>query len=446
MAKKLVPPREGDSPTRKIEEFLRERVIGQDRAVRELTRAFGRAYAGLKNPEHPIATLAFFGPTGVGKTFTAKVLADFFPKETVWRCQLYQTCKFQITQKDRKRGVVPPKNCPRHQGNVLVERMVIPNIWEIDCGQMSGTMEHAVNDLLGAPAGYVGHGSSPPIFVDGRAPRVVLFDEAEKALLTRNRQGGGSDFVNILLKILENGKIRSRIGTWINFRGSVIILTGNLGSAEIIREFEGQSVGFRRPGEETHRGRGISGMSDREIDAMNERIYSIVGKKAKLEFPPEFINRVDRMVVFHFLTRDELEKILERELKKVDRRVQRAIERGKAPPFVLTVSPEVREFLLQESLEDREYGAKPMIRTIDKRLLSDDFGLAELFLNRMINEGDHLEARIGIEPGEDGTEEETIVFYRLDPDEDPLALQPPKPKKRKPKSAPAEENGGDTDG
>jgi len=427
MASKLIPPEEGPSPVRMIERRLKERLIGQDRAIREITRALERAYAGLKNPDHPVAVLAFFGPTGTGKTLAAEVLADSFPKRRVWRCSRYQECHFEITAEElQKTGEGSPKSCPAHAQRanaiVRVDRIELPNIWVIDCGGMGASLDHAVTVLVGSPPSYVGH-DTPPLFT-GKAPKVVLFDEAEKALLTESWHGGSS-FTNILLKILDKGKIRNNHGEIVDFTNSVIILTGNLGAGEILREFHAK-LGFATSGKPK---KDFLHMTDEEIAEMNERIYSVVKEKAERDLAPEFLNRLDRLVVFHFLTRRDYEAILGNEIAKVQQRILQAVQGGKVPPFVLTFSPEATQFLLRESMADRRFGARPMIRVLEKRVVTP---LSVLVNNKMIEAADHLEARVEKGSGEeDPGEKEMIVFYRFPPSEDPLLLSPPKLRRRR---------------
>lgn len=424
MAEKLIPPKDGSSPTKKIERILQEKLIGQDRAIREIVRALERAYAGLKNPDHPVAVLAFFGPTGTGKTLAAEVLADCFPKKRVWRCQRYQECGVEFTEEDRRAGIQIPLVCTAHKGKLRIQKVELPSIWVVDCGGVSESLDHAVTTLIGSPPSYVGHGT-PPLFTGGRAPHVVLFDEAEKALLTKS-WSGSSSFANILLKILDKGKIRNNLGEEIDFTQSIIILTGNLGATEILKEFEG-TIGFHTSGQDIRRD--ITQMTDREVEGLNERIYSIVKKKSERDLAPEFLNRLDRLVVFHFLTRSGYAHILQNEIAKVQARILRVVKREKVPAFVLTFSEEALNFLLREAMADRRFGARPLVRVLEKRVVSP---LSELINNRMIKANDHLEARVEKGADEDEESGEAIVFFRIPPSEDKLLLKAPDPSPKSP--------------
>lgn len=438
MAKKLVAPENGPSPTRMLEQLLNERLIGQGRAIREIVRSFEIFYAGIKNPEHPIAVLAFFGPTGTGKTLAAKILAKCFKKHWVWRCPRHEECGYEVTEDDRRKGIRLAEFCPRHQtankGSLRIKKIELPRIWVINCGTMSGSQGHAVSNLLGAPAGYIGHGSTPPLLPGGKAPRVVLFDEAEKALLTESWYGGGSDFANVLLQILDEGKITNNLGTVVDFTDSIIILAGNLGAAEILKEFSTKMVGYAT-GEKSSR-KDLSQMTDEEIAQTNKRIYAAVKTKAERELSPEFLNRLDRLIVFHFLTRSDYTRILDIEIAKVVKLVERSIKAGRVPPFVFTFSTQAIDFLVNESMGDRRYGGRSLLRKLGKLTVAE---LAKLINNQMIKEGDHLEARVEKGTDDEGKTEQQIVFYRIDPPEDPLLLPPPKPRRRKPASPEAKD-------
>lgn len=403
MAKKLIPPKNSSSPTRVIEKLLKEKLIGQERAIREIIRGLERAYSGLKNPDHPVAVLAFFGPTGTGKTFAAEALANCFPRHKVWRCPRHYECGYVITEEERQAGIQVAEYCPTHNGKLRIEKIVSNTIWTIDCGGVSGALDHAITTLMGSPPSYVGQ-EITPIFTGGKAPHVVLFDEAEKALLTKN-WSGGSSFANVLLKILEKGRIRNNLNEEIDFTQSIIILTGNLGAAEILKEFEGV-LGFHVSSKDRHRD--IAQMTDQEVGDLNKRIYSVVKKKAERDLAPEFLNRLDRLVVFHFLTRSGYERILQNEIAKLQSQIARAIKRKKVPAFVLTFTPAALDYLLREAMADRRFGARPLVRVLEKRVVTP---LAELINNRVIRAGDHLQARV--EKAADGDEEleETIVFF-----------------------------------
>ncbi|GMR19034.1 MAG: hypothetical protein BMS9Abin34_158 [Patescibacteria group bacterium] len=418
MAKKLVLPKVRKSPVTHIENHIREHVIGQDRPIREIARAMERAYAGLKDPERPVATLAFFGPTGSGKTLATKVLATSWRTHKVWQCRRFKECDFQVTEEDKDKGTRVPPICPLHKQernfDIPVDETEIPNIWIIDCANLSGSLEHAMTTLMGSPPSYVGN-DIPPRLAGGKAPRVVVFDEAEKALLTQNWKGGQSTFANILLKILDEGRITNNRNEEVDFRNSIIILTGNLGAAEILQEFEGRRLGYRTGGTR----RDISKMTDKEVMEINQRIYQVVKEKAKREFAPEFLNRLDRLVVFHFLTRSDYDQILDLELAEFQNRIN-ANEKPK-PQFVVTYTPKARTALLDESMSNRSLGARTLKRVIEKRIVTR---ISEFLNEDLIRDGDHLEARVRKERRPEGKFEKTVVFYRMDQDESRLLLSP----------------------
>jgi len=424
MAKKLIPPNDKDrkSPVTKIARHLKKHIIGQDRPIREISRALERAFSGLKDPNRPIATLAFFGPTAVGKTELCKVLANAFGKKKVWRCRKFDECNFQITKEELKQGVYSkvPDICPEHanaRARIPLEEVELPNIWIIDCGGLGGTLDHAITTLLGSPPSYVGNKITPR-FTGGKAPRVVVFDEAEKALLSKNWGEEQSTFANVLLKILDEGRIMNNHNEEVDFRQSIIILTGNLGASEILKEFGGQTLGFITGGQ---RSRNISEMSDSEVQIINQRIYRVVKEKADKELAPEFLNRLDRLVVFHFLTRADYNQILELELAKVQALIEVRAEKKEVPIFFVTYTPEAMEILLDESMSDRAFGARTLKRVIEKRISTP---LSELLNEKLFKDGDHIEVRMEPTEGE-GKSKPPLAFYRLEPDESPLLLANP---------------------
>jgi ATP-dependent Clp protease ATP-binding subunit ClpA len=234
--------------------------------------------------------------------------------------------------------------------------------------------------------------------------------------LAQNWEGGQSTFANILLKILDKGKIRNNRGEEIDFTRSIIILTGNLGATDIIQEFEGHTLGFRLV-ESGHRN--ITEMSDNEVKQLNQSIYKVVKEKAERELAPEFLNRLDRLVVFHFLTRGNYDQILELELDEVQNRINKVGKTKKIPKFVVTYSNKARKAILDECVNDRSFGARALKRVIEKRVVTP---LAELLNNDLILEGDHLEARVELKKrDEDG--KATLAFFRLKVEESPLLLE-----------------------
>ncbi|MGB9920994.1 MAG: ATP-dependent Clp protease ATP-binding subunit [Moorellales bacterium] len=294
-----------------LEEILHRRVIGQDEAVRAVARAIRRARAGLKDPKRPIGSFLFLGPTGVGKTELARALAEaLFGNE---------------------------------------EAMV-----RLD---MSEYMEkHTVSRLIGAPPGYVGYEEAGQLTeaIRRRPYSVVLFDEIEKA---------HPEVFNVLLQVLEDGRLTDGKGRTVDFRNTVIILTSNVGVATLRRE---SKLGFRqdRP-EDTY-------------EAMKERIL----EELKRTFRPEFLNRLDEIIVFHPLGRQELAQIVDLMLAEFNRRLA---EHG----LTLEVTPEAKAVLAEKGF-DEIYGARPLRRTI-QQMLEDP--LSEALLEGRFTSGDTVLAR-----------------------------------------------------
>ena len=291
----------------KMEEEISSKLIGQDEAVSAVARAIRRARTGLKDPRKPIGSFLFMGPTGVGKTELARCLAKFlFGSE---------------------------------------EAMI-----RID---MSEFMEkHEASKLLGAPPGYVGHESGGKLteMVRRRPYSVVLFDEIEKA---------HPDIFNVLLQILDDGRLTDGQGRKVNFSNTVIIMTSNVGAKEAQ---QGNSLGF--------------GMSAQEQSSRDwERSKAIILEEANKAFRPEFLNRIDEMAVFHPLTRENLLKIIDNMLAEVSERI-------KSQGFNIDVSDDAKEKILEKGYKPK-YGARPLRRAIQS-MIEDrlaDFMLSGKFKN-----------------------------------------------------------------
>ncbi len=293
-----------------MEETLHKRLIGQDEAVKAVSKAIRRARVGLKNPNRPIASFIFSGPTGVGKTELTKALATYFfgSEEAMIRLDMSE----------------------------FMER-------------------HTVSKLIGSPPGYVGfnEGGQLTEAVRRRPYTVVLFDEIEKA---------HPDVFNLLLQLLEDGRLTDSKGRTVDFKNTLIIMTSNIGSKVI--EKGGGGLGFEFSG------------GDAEETNYN-RIRSLVNEELKQYFRPEFLNRLDEIIVFRQLSRDEVKEISEIMLKEVFTRMQ---EKG----ITLTVTEAFKERLVDEGYNP-SYGARPLRRAV-MRLLEDS--LAEEFLSGRIGEGD----------------------------------------------------------
>ena len=291
----------------KMESELKGKVIGQDEAVVAISKALRRSRADLKDPRRPIGSFLFLGPTGVGKTFLAKNLAEF----------MFGTADSLI---------------------------------QID---MSEYMEkHTASRLIGAPPGYVGYeeGGQLSEAVRRKPYSVILFDEVEKA---------HPDVMHLLLQILEEGQVTDNFGRKIDFRNTIVILTSNVGAEQIKRQ---TSLGF---------------MAMQQDNADNDGIKGKINEAAKKFFKPEFLNRLDELVVFRMLERTELVRIVDLEVEKV-------IVRLKKKNIHISLDDTARDFLMKEGY-DPQYGARPMRRAVEKHV---EDPLAEHLLRGDVREGD----------------------------------------------------------
>ena len=278
--------------TRKLlamEGELKKSVIGQDESVTAISKALRRSRADLKDPRRPIGSFMFLGPTGVGKTFLARTLAEFIFGDA-------------------------------------------DSLIQID---MSEYMEKfTASRLIGSPPGYVGHeeGGQLSEAVRQRPYSVVLFDEIEKA---------HPDVMHLLLQILEEGKITDSLGRKIDFRNTIIIMTSNVG-AELLKK-------------QTTLGFGAA-----KLDETHEGMRDKVMEETKRVFKPEFLNRLDDIIVFHSLNRADLEHIVNLEVKKV-------ADRLKNKEIAMILEPDATEFLINKGY-DPQYGARPMRRAVERYL------------------------------------------------------------------------------
>jgi ATP-dependent Clp protease ATP-binding subunit ClpC len=308
-----------------LEEDMSRLIIGQKEAVSALCKALRRSRADLKDPRRPIGTFALLGPTGVGKTLLAKSLAEILFGDSKALIQL----------------------------------------------DMSEYMErHNASRMIGSPPGYVGYeeGGQLTEQVRRRPYSVVLFDEVEKA---------HPDVMNMLLQILEEGKLTDNVGRVVNFRNTIILLTSNVG-AELIRRTS--TMGF-------------SPVSDQNsYEKMKEKIMD----EAKKVFRPEFMNRLDDIIVFRSLTKPDLLEILDLEIAKV-------MVRLKGKQLQLTLEPAAREFLVEKGY-DPTFGARPMRRAVE-RFLEDP--LAEEILKGNLHPNEPVTATV---------EEGKLAFKQNAPD------------------------------
>merc|ERR1712100_892412 len=299
-----------------MEETLHKRLIGQDEAVKAVSKAIRRARVGLKNPNRPIASFIFSGPTGVGKTELTKALATYFfgSEEAMIRLDMSE----------------------------YMER-------------------HTVSKLIGSPPGYVGYNEGGQLTeaVRRRPYTVILFDEIEKA---------HPDVFNLLLQLLEDGRLTDSKGRTVDFKNTLVIMTSNIGSKVI--EKGGGGLGFEFSGES-------------EEESQYTRIRSLVNEELKQYFRPEFLNRLDEIIVFRQLNRDEVKLIADIMLKEV---FGRMAEKG----ITLTVSEAFKERLVEEGYNPA-YGARPLRRAV-MRLLEDS--LAEEVLAGRIKDGDLAEVDV----------------------------------------------------
>ena len=315
-----------------MEEELKTRVIGQNEAVIAISKALRRSRADLKDPRRPIGSFLFLGPTGVGKTYLARNLAEFMFGDA----------------------------------DALIQ---------ID---MSEYMEKfTASRLIGSPPGYVGYeeGGQLSEAVRRRPYAVVLFDEVEKA---------HPDVMNLLLQILEEGTITDSLGRKIDFRNTIIIMTSNIGAASIKRQ---TALGF-----------GAMSEDQADHEGMKEKIL----EESKRYFKPEFINRLDDLVVFHMLEKSDLNSIVDLEVAKL-------VKRLKEKEITLTLTDEARDFLSSKGF-DPAYGARPMRRAVE-RFLEDS--LAEALLRGDVKPGDavHVVKKPDVE-------ELTFVSSRTEPQQE----------------------------
>jgi ATP-dependent Clp protease ATP-binding subunit ClpC len=275
----------------KMSTAIAGKVIGQDEAVKKIVKAIQRGRVGLKDPNKPIGSFMFLGPTGVGKTQLAKVLA-----------------KYLFDSED-----------------ALVR---------ID---MSEYMEKfAVSRLVGAPPGYVGHDEGGQLTekVRRKPYSVILLDEIEKA---------HPEVFNLLLQVLDDGQLTDSLGRKVNFKNSIIIMTSNTGSRQL-KDF-GTGVGFS---------------TKNKLAAVEEETKAVIEKELKKKFAPEFLNRVDDVVMFNSLSKDDINEIIKIEL-------ERLIERVEKMEYKLTITDSAIEYIASEGF-DPQYGARPLKRAIQRHV------------------------------------------------------------------------------
>jgi ATP-dependent Clp protease ATP-binding subunit ClpB len=281
-----------------MEQQIEKRVVGQDEAVKAVSTAVRRARAGLQDPNRPIGSFMFLGPTGVGKTELTKALAEYLFDD---------------------------------------EHALI----RID---MSEYMEkHSVARLIGAPPGYVGYeeGGALTEAVRRRPYQVVLFDEIEKA---------HPDVFNVLLQVLDDGRLTDGQGRTVDFRNTLLIMTSNLGAEYLVAQADGED---------------------------SDKVRDVVMAEVRARFRPEFLNRVDEIILFHRLKREHMGRIVDIQL----RRLQQLLDERK---IVLKLDAKAREWLADKGY-DPAYGARPLKRVIQKSVQDP---LSELILSGKVKDGE----------------------------------------------------------
>ena len=294
----------------KMASELRTKVVGQEEAIEKVVKSIQRNRAGLKDPNKPIGTFIFLGPTGVGKTQLAKVLAKY----------LFDT---------------------------------VDNLVRID---MSEYMEKfSVSRLVGAPPGYIGYeeGGQLTEKVRRKPYSVVLLDEIEKA---------HPDVYHILLQVLDEGQLTDSLGRRVDFRNTIVIMTSNIGSRQL-KDF-GTGVGFN---------------TKTRQESVNEHAKGVLEKALKRTFAPEFLNRIDDVVMFNALSKDDIYKIIDIELIGLYERVD-------GLGYKVKISSDAKDFIIEKGY-DLQFGARPLKRAIQKYL---EDPMAEVIIKSSVSEGDTL--------------------------------------------------------
>ncbi len=292
----------------KLEKILHERVIGQEEAVSAVSKAVRRGRVGLKDPKRPTGSFLFLGPTGVGKTELSKALAE---------------------------AVFGDENA----------------IIRVD---MSEYMEkHSVSKMIGSPPGYVGfeEGGQLSEKVRRNPYSVILFDEIEKA---------HPDVFNVLLQVLDDGRITDATGRTVDFKNTIVIMTSNAGAEKII---EPKKLGFAQ---------------ENDAKADHEAMKKNVMETVKKTFKPEFVNRIDDIIVFHALTKEDTMKILAIMLKEIESRIKKQMD------IKLKLTPAAKKHIVEKSF-DSKYGARPLRRAL-QNMVEDP--LADEILSGKIKAGD----------------------------------------------------------
>ena len=321
--RKELDAKKRSATSRHFEEELRQRVVGQEEAVQALVDLYQVFCAGLQSPGRPVGNLLFLGPTGSGKTRTVEAAAEILFGDS---------------------------------------RAVI----KVDCAEFQHS--HEIAKLIGSPPGYIGHRETHPLITqealaashgDGLKLGFLLFDEIEKA----------SDALwQLLLGILDKAALTLGDNRKVDLSQTVIFLTSNLGGSQIADLMHGR-MGFIQP-------------KDKTTQRLHEKVERTAVEAARRKFSPEFMNRLDKVVVFHPLKRAELDEVPEIELRQVQKRVLDSTTR----PFLFRITNEGREFLLEEGTDQR-YGARHLKRAVERYVVCP---IARLLATAQVHQGDAL--------------------------------------------------------
>ena len=320
----LDPTRHGEV-TREFESFLRSRIVGQDAAIQAVTEIYQMFLVAMTPPDRPIGNLLFLGPTGSGKTYLVEVVAE----------ALFGN---------------------RHA------------FIKVDCAEFQE--HHEIAKLIGSPPGYVGHLQTPALLTQQSLNQwhtedlkltLLLFDEIEKA---------SEALWQLLLGILDKGTLTLGDNTRVDLSQCLIFLTSNLGASQMSDLVQG-GMGFA-----PH-----DAIADKDLDAKIERTATEAARK---KFSPEFLNRLDKVVVFRTLRPEQLEQVFDLEVAKIQKRIMTAIGQSH---FTFRCSPQVKESLLKEGT-DPKYGARHLKRVLERRIV---YALANLVATRQISTGDCID-------------------------------------------------------
>ncbi len=328
----LDPHRHG-AATVEFEHFLRSRIVGQDAAIEAVTEMYQMFLVGLNPPDRPVGNLLFLGPTGSGKTYVIEVVAEV----------LFGS---------------------RHA------------FTKVDCAEFQ--QPHEIAKLIGSPPGYVGHRDTQPMLcqealdqfqTDKLKLSLLLFDEIEKA---------SEALWQLLLGILDKGVLTLGDNRHVNLSKCMIFMTSNLGATEMSALVE-HGIGF------------VAGPTVVDAD-LDEKISHTAAEAARRKFSPEFMNRIDKVVVFKTLRPEHLQQVLELELQNVQQRISSAAGQSH---FTFRCSPEVKAWLLREGTDPR-YGARHLKRVIERTIV---FALANLVATGQVNSDDCIDIALGTDGG-----------------------------------------------